>query len=280
MATAVLTRTHSAVRRSPLELWHLLSLDAPCVAAVWTAFLAHQLRLDLSFAVPLALGLAVWLLYAADRIHDATAGEIAEERHRFHLVHRRGFMAGGAAVSLLLALLVAHLPYALRQGWLLLSAPLFLYLAVVHLLRLRRFSKEPLVALFFAAAVTMPLLASQARSGKTIFLTALAFGCLCWLNCTAIARWEQTLCATDICTAWLGRHFALGAALTVCLAMPLIALGHTAAVGIAAMAAAACLLLLDRRGRHLARTTRRGLADAALLTPIVVWPVLNLFKLR
>lgn len=280
MSTAVLTRVIPAARRAPITLWHLLSLDAPCVAAMWTAFLAHQFRLGIPSIAPVALGLAVWLLYVGDRIRDAASGEIAEERHRFHFLHCRGFTVVAVLVATMLVLLVVRLPHALRHGWFLLGVPLCVYLAAVHLLRLRRVSKEPLVAMFFAAGVTMPLLASRAVVSNTILLIFVAFGCLCWLNCIAIARWEQALSAADVCTAWLGRHFGFAVALTGCLATPLLRLGCAEPVGFAVWASATCLLLLDQHGRHLARTTRRALADAALLTPAVVWPVLALLKLR
>ena len=55
---------------SPLALWHLLSLDAPTVAALWTYFIARANHVQLSYAVPAAMFLAVWLIYAADRLLD------------------------------------------------------------------------------------------------------------------------------------------------------------------------------------------------------------------
>lgn len=278
MATAVLTRAHPVAGRSPIALWHLLSLDAPCVAAVWTDFLARQFRIDLPLGVPFALGLTAWLLYAADRIRDATCGEIAEERHRFHLLHRKGFMAAGLAVTLVLAVLVAHLPHAVRTGWLMLTVPLCAYLLAVHGFRLRRISKEPLVAILFTTAVLMPLLVSRVVPSRALFLTATAFGSLCWLNCIAIARWEETLVSAGSSSAWLGRRFPLAVALTMSLAAPLLLSKATICVGLAVISAAFALLLLDAMGRSFLRPTRRGLADAALLSPLLVWPLLRLLN--
>ena len=63
------------------------------------------------------MGLAVWILYAADRLLDAQAVEAAangcagelEARHFFHHRHRRLFLAGialaGAALAALLPML-------------------------------------------------------------------------------------------------------------------------------------------------------------------------------
>ena len=56
---------------NPLALWHLLSLDAPTVAALWTWFIASANHIRLPLSSALAMALAVWMLYAADRLMDA-----------------------------------------------------------------------------------------------------------------------------------------------------------------------------------------------------------------
>ena len=278
VATAAITRTHGTAGQPVIALWHLLSLDAPCVAAVWTCFLAHQFQLALPFTAPLALALAVWLLYAADRMLDAARGEAAEERHRFHHSHRRGFLLCATAGAVCLLFLVARLPGALRLGWLLLAVPLAVYVSAVHALQLRRFSKEPLVAIFFASAVSMPLLTNPGAAKGDALLSAAVFAGLCWLNCAAIARWERTLRAADAFTAMMGRHFAVAAGLGICFALPLLLSRHSLGTACAAMAAAALLVLVDQSGNHLPQTVRRALADAALLTPLIVWPLLSIAR--
>ena len=57
-------------RPSPLALWHLLSLDAPTVAALWTWFLAASVHISLPATSIIAMTIAVWTLYAADRLLD------------------------------------------------------------------------------------------------------------------------------------------------------------------------------------------------------------------
>ena len=56
---------------TPLTLWHLLSLDAPTVAVLWTWFIARTNHVHLPLASLAAMALAVWILYAADRFLDA-----------------------------------------------------------------------------------------------------------------------------------------------------------------------------------------------------------------
>ena len=84
-----------------LALWHLLSLDAPTVAVIWTWFVARAEHVRLPWATPAAMGIAVWMLYAGDRLLDARVldgvrtawtGERLEARHLFHYRHRRGFL--------------------------------------------------------------------------------------------------------------------------------------------------------------------------------------------
>lgn len=265
---------------SPLVLWHLLSLDAPCVAALWTLFFAWQFHVHLAVAAPIALALSVWVLYVADRVQDAGRGDLIQERHRFHLRHTRLLrMAAGAGFCTVLALLLL-LPAALRTAWLLLALPLALYVGAVHGLRLHRVPKEPLVAVFFAAATAMPVYVSHGAAGFGLSLAALCFGLVCWLNCAAIGRWEGMLATADPLTRWLGSHLRVGASLAALLMVPALSVHHSGAIAVAALAAIACLVQLHGRRARLYPATLRALADAALLTPLVVWPVCAWLHLR
>ena len=143
VATAV---THALpvaakARRTPLVYWHLLSLDAPSVAVLWTTFLAKAFDVHLRFDILLSLGLAVWVLYAADRIQDAVRGGLLEERHRFHLLHRRPLSIAIVGVVVTILALLWNLPLALRTAWLLLSLPLLCYLLMIHVLHIPKMPK-------------------------------------------------------------------------------------------------------------------------------------------
>jgi hypothetical protein len=70
-ASAVPTFKAIGRHAGPLALWHLLSLDAPTIAALWTWFIASANHIHLPIASTLAMALAVWMLYAADRLMDA-----------------------------------------------------------------------------------------------------------------------------------------------------------------------------------------------------------------
>jgi hypothetical protein len=114
----VATTTHLAAparATSPLALWHLLSLDAPTVAALWTWFIARAAGIHLPAASPIAMALAVWIVYAADRLLDADRADSAplraelEARHRFHHRHGRAFAVGIAAAVIALGALLPML---------------------------------------------------------------------------------------------------------------------------------------------------------------------------
>jgi len=264
--------TERHARRAPLEIWHLLSLDAPTVAAVWVAFFAASFHVALPWTAPLALALAVWIFYAADRLSDARDETSSlEDRHRFHAEHARGFFVGiGFAVPAVLALM-AELPHTVRIAWLLLVLPLMAYAAAVHWLKLR-VPKEWMVGLFFAIAIAAPCLLNEDHVAE--WLCAAAFGVLCWLNCVRIARSESA--TADRSTAWAMEHFRR-ITLTFAIISAVIAavLPRARGVALALMAAALLLRALDRLEPHTSAVRMRALTDAALLTPLLLWPLLR-----
>lgn len=274
MATAAIVAqsTERHARRAPLEIWHLLSLDAPTVAALWTAFFAASFHVALPRTAPVALALAVWIFYAADRLGDSQHDESSlEDRHRFHSQHARGFfVAIGFAVPAVLALL-AEIPHTVRIAWLFLVLPLIAYAAAVHWLKLR-VAKEWMVGLFFAIAIGAPCLMNNNHLAE--WLCTAAFGLLCWLNCTRIARAESA--ATDRVTTWAVDHFR-SVTLTFATASAAIAffLPQARVVALAIAIAALLLRTLDILEPRVSAVRMRALTDAALLTPLVMWPLMR-----
>lgn len=280
MATAVTAPPRTAQGARTFVYWHLLSLDAPCVAALWTLFFAWQFHTRLPLAGPLALGIAVWVLYVADRVHDAARGELLQERHRFHLRYTRRLLVAAAVGSAALLGLLFRVPAPLRTAWLLLGTPLALYVVAVHVLRLRSVPKEPLVALFFAAATSLPVFVSGGAAGASLPLAALSFGLVCWLNCAAIGRWEGTLGSADPLTRQMGTHLRAATWTAALLMAPALFTRGSSPIAMAALVAASLLLQLHGKRAHLYPATLRALADAALLTPLAIWPVAAWLHLR
>lgn len=74
---------------------HVLSLEAPLVAVLWQAALAHAHGLSLPPMLGAGLALACWLIYVIDRTLDTLgADEVLDTRHVFYRRHRRIILLG------------------------------------------------------------------------------------------------------------------------------------------------------------------------------------------
>ena len=186
---------------APLVLWHLLSLDAPSVAALWTWYVARISGISLPAGSLLALFLAVWILYAADRLLDTRAlsrpmpwehrGTL-EARHLFHHRNARLFLSCMAAAALLLLWLVPRMDPATLRLYGLEGAVLVLWFLILHATRsAHRLPKECAVGLFFAAAIFIPTVARAPQLQPRLLPGAILFAVLCGLNCLYIYRWEH-----------------------------------------------------------------------------------------
>ena len=281
MATLVTApvRASSNARRSPLALWHLLSLDAPAVAALWTLLFARAFHIAVPASGTLALALAVWMIYAADRLSDALYGGDLKQRHYFHLAHRRGFAVVFVCAAPLLADIVVHLPRVLRAGWLSLAFPLLLYVVAVHGFHRARVPKEAVVGLIFGLAATMPEILHGTIAFRSVLPSMLLFAAVCYFNGVAISRWEQSPGAgTDACTAWLAQRLNVTGATLACVSVLCLVQRHGRAIALASLLSTGLLLLLERFRPRFDGVHLRALADAALLTPLVVWPFTSLLS--
>lgn len=258
-----------------MRFWHLLSLDAPTVAAVWLVLLSPAQLMERAVQAG-ALALAVWLFYVGDRVLDAThadAGSL-QARHRFHARHRREFGLAAAVALPILALLVLRLPEPVRVAWLWLALPMALYALAIHRWPVRRMPKELVVSAMFAVAVSLPALVGRghvgAVCGRGVLLAA-----VCWANCVAIARWEGGgRGVASASTAWGARHLR-----ELCASVALAGIALTLPLGPAALCcglSAVLLLVLDSLRNRLDAVALRGLADACLLTPLLLLPCLLL----
>jgi hypothetical protein len=211
-------------RYSALSLWHLLSLDAPTVATLWTVFIARCSHVHLPWTAPAAMFLAVWLIYAADRLLDArllvtspqesrlaearTSVPGLETRHRFHHRHRAVFVTFIIFSAIALAALLQRIDLAALHLYVFLAALLSAWMILIHIrpnLPTYRLPKELAVGLFFPAAVFIPTLARTSPSATAIhFLgpaalwirpnllpSAILFAAICTLNCLCLYAWEH-----------------------------------------------------------------------------------------
>jgi hypothetical protein len=270
-------------RQNPLALWHLLSLDAPAIAALWTWFIAFANHVVIPISSTVSMALAVWILYAADRLMDARCLNIdpshhegLEARHYFHHRYRSAFLSGILLASIALALLIPHLETEAIHLYLLLGGFVAGYFILIHATRsAHRLPKEIAVGLCFAAATFIPTVARRPDLRLPLLPSALLFATLCSLNCLFIYAWEHensparhpvhavTRLALHNLTALTVLLTLAGATLTL--------LDQTPWPIPCAVAYSAALLLLLHHNRHaIAPLTLRATADFALATPLLL----------
>ena len=264
-----------AERHNPLVLWHLLSLDAPTVAVLWTAFLAHSNGLQLPTSSLMAMFVAVWLLYAGDRLLDTRPSMLStqelEARHRFHARHRQAFVTGIAGAVVILSVLLPALPPAAIRLYLIEGSFLTGYFLLIHVARgSPRLPKELAVGLFFAAATFIPTIASEPGLRFPMLVPAVLLIALCSFNCLFIYRWEHPVVGLASPPTRIAlRHLRVLSLLLFLGALTTASFQSPAARTIAGAIAASTTLLfaLDVCRHRLGATTLRAAADLALLTP-------------
>ncbi len=286
-------RDAGAVRgqQSLLALWHLLSLDAPTVAALWTWFIGRVNHIALPGSSILAMAVAVWMLYAADRLMDARvldasfmAEDDLEARHYFHHRHRSVFLAGIAVASVALAVLLRRLDMRAIRLYCILGVLRAGYFIVIHSTRrvtairkvAQRLPKEIAVGVFFAAAAFIPAVARRPDLRLTLLPLALLFAALCSLNCLFIYAWEHSGLRSNqpihIVTRVALRHLILlsigiSVAGLVCMMATHYSLWP---LSLACALSAILLLVLHYCRSAIAPVTLRAAADLALLTPLLL----------
>ncbi|HVG26251.1 MAG TPA: hypothetical protein VM865_01500 [Acidobacteriaceae bacterium] len=299
-------RPSSPQRYSPLALWHLLSLDAPTVAALWTWTVAHTVGIVLPWTASAAMALAVWMLYASDRLLDARplpGGEAPrdlEERHRFHQRHRSVFLAAIVAVAAVLAGLLHTLDPRALHLYAALATMLAAWLLLVHApspaaASAQRLPKELAVGIFFPAAVFIPTVARAPELRLPLLAPAAIFAALCTLNCLYLYAWEHpaSLRTAHWTTRWAVRRLvpltltvaALSALLVVAAlpaALPLASrlaphgAGSFLLPALCTLVSTLLLLALHKLRDRLSALHLRALADLVLLSPLLVVPLASL----
>ncbi len=281
------TKAHPATktRTSVLHLWHLLSLDAPTVATLWTGFIAASVHLRLGWVPLLSMASAVWLLYVADRLLDAR--QLAndplqrhglEPRHLFHHRHRTAFLTAVALVSITLAALLPRIPAEAMHLYLMLGALVIGYFILIHATgRAHRLPKEIAVGIFFSAATFIPTVARRPDLRLDLLPPAILLAALCSLNCLFIYSWEHPTGHHNAEAPHPITHLALAhlPQLTAALILTAAAIAEfdhhaPASLSTACALSALCLLGLHRYRSTISRTTLRAAADLALLTPLLL----------
>lgn len=246
---------------------NLLALDAPIVAVVWQRFLAGQFDAFVPVAATLALAASVWCIYLTDRCLDARRGVLDADRHRAAARWPLIFACAAALAGSLAAATAVQLPVRYLQQGAVIVLGVTAYLILIHVVagKLRSLlgAKELLVAVGFAAGVSVPLSVDGQPSNRWL-PGVVAFAAVCWLNCRLIERWESA--GSDSLTSAWPDSFLGGILLIACLDLP-------AVIGMAIGGSTLGLLAIHVICRHRPRAAR-VLADVVLLSPLVCWGIL------
>jgi uncharacterized membrane protein YfcA len=224
--------------------------------------------------------LAVWMIYAADRLLDSRnpSAHDLEARHRFHHRHRAGFLTVILLCALTLAWLLVHLDPRALKLYVLLATLLAAWLLLVHgrpAAESRRLPKELAVGLCFSAAVFIPTVAREPSLQTTLLPAAALLAALCTLNCLFIYAWEHPAprLHAHYTTRWATSHVQR-LSTSLCALAIIAAITHPeASVRLPAVAcalSATLLLALHHLRKSISSVSLRAAADLALLTPILL----------
>ena len=283
------------VEKAPWYLWpNLLSLDAPVVAVVWLWCFSVDWQIPPNpilqpMFLALTLGAAVWLIYTADRLLDARRIKdwaLSTPRHRFAKRYSVPLLIVWVAVlGLAFWMATSKIPVIFFSEGIRIALLVVFYF-VIRLMKNSDLQiilpKEVCCGFIFAIGSTFPVFVIEGDLGSDIWTGEfLLFGLLCVLNCVVISIWEWREDAANdsgavlvrvipslrvnyvkysfviaVVAAWLGSRGMSPVLFSVALSAALIG-----AIGLVEGA--------------LSKNLRRALADAALLTPLVVVPLLG-----
>jgi hypothetical protein len=219
---------------------------------------------------------AVWIIYAADRLLDT---HDLEDRHRFHHNHRTQFLTLISIAAVALALLLHRIDPRALHLYALLATLLAVYLLLIHARpsHTRRLPKELAVGIFFPAAVFIPTVARAPELRIALLPAAALFAAVCTLNCLFVYAWEhpqhnsQASTNAHATTHWATQHITQLAACTLALSIAAI-FTHNRLPAIACALSTAALLALHHFRNRFSRVHLRATADLVLLTPLVLLP--------
>jgi hypothetical protein len=262
----------------------VLSLDAPVVAVLWQALFARLAGVQLGWHDPVLIGVAVWIVYVADRWIEGwrlTPEIVRTQRHYFYIRWRWPvFGFGIAAIVATTVIAITCLDEREFKAGFVLLIPTLLYLfshQLVHRHHPLRLPKEICIATIFAIGCALAPAVQAPDKIITLLIPTALFGLLCFANCALIASWEQEVDAVHGQTS-LALQWSRGLTLIHTLPWLLFALGFTAvfvpahiarSVAICISASGLLLGLLDVIHPRIGRQAARAAIDVTLMTPAV-----------
>ena len=275
----------------------MLSLDAPLVAVAWQALFARVLQVELAWFHGWLLGMAVWVVYAADRWIEGwrlSPEMVQTHRHHFSIRWRWPlFGVGLVVIGVSIKLSLTYLRLIEWAGSLVLLAATLVYLfshQCLHLHNPRKAPKELCVAILFPLGTSLfpaSQLISVQGSGhlfpeewagvgiQALWLPLGCFALLCLANLMLISAWEAEVDIrhgqTSLALQFPENQHLIHFFPRILMVLGLLAVFFTEGrdrIAITCFAlSASCLALLDFVEPKIGRELSRALIDLMLLPP-------------
>ncbi|MFK7849356.1 MAG: hypothetical protein AB8D78_00120 [Akkermansiaceae bacterium] len=271
--------------KTPLWLWpNLLGLDAPIVAISWQWLFAHSFKIDLPFTIHLVLGLSAWCVYLADRLIDVRKNNFNDfetDRHRFT---RRNFkpllIALLIAAVVNLALIITTIPKILVFSGIVTAALVGIYYLIrffASTTALTILPREILCGMLFALGSAIgPHAYAPVELDEFAYLIPVAFfGTLCSVSCILISIWERSADMANSDNSFgsihpfLAKSFSSGLTSLTLIATAM-AFFSTTELFVAIAISSLSLRITVQLDRRLSQSMLRVLADALLLSPLLI----------
>jgi hypothetical protein len=262
----------------------VLSLDAPLVAVLWQTAFARVLGVRSEWQDPVLLGLAVWMVYAADRWIEGwrlAPERVRTQRHYFYIRWRWPvFSLGLGLLGVATVIAVTRLQEREFKAGLLLLIPTLVYLfshQLVHRHHPLRVPKEICIAVIFTLGCALAPAVRDPGKIHLLPVPATLFGLLCFTNCALIAAWEKEVDTLHGQTS-LALQWHRGFVLIHTLPWLLFAAGIAARFfgpaaihpfALCTIASAFLLGVLDYIHPLIGREAARAAVDVTLMTPVI-----------
>ena len=267
--------------RAPWWLWpNLLSLDAPLVALAWFWMFAKAWGVvSLPVSLPITMALAVWAIYAVDRVVDSRKSSpraSLERRHYFHRKYRWIFITVVIVVaiwSIYASLLVLSQTVLFYSFFVILLVTC--YFALVIFQRSDQHTglmKNALAGMTFSYGVAAGVHAYSpivSFHQMVISQEVILFGGICILNMTAIDFWELEGEDGEDASALIGTGCLLLGGLAMFFSTQSDAFNRP--FFYAVMIGSAGIYILNRCRSRLDQDGRRLWVDLVLLAPVGVY---------
>ena len=259
----------------------VLSLDAPLVAVLWQGLFASTLGVRLGWHDPVLIGLAVWIVYAADRWIEGWRLDpeiVRTQRHYFYIRWRWPvFAVGLAAIIATTAIAITRLDGREFKAGFVLLIPTLLYLfshQLVHRHHPLRLPKEICIAVIFALGCALAPAVQAPDQIPALAIPVTLFGLLCLADCALIASWEKDVDTvhgqTSLALQWTRGLILIRALPWLLCASGLMAIPFIQPRFALCVAASGLLLgVLDIAHPRIGRQATRAAVDVALMTPAI-----------